>query len=217
MKTFNGIFAVIAMAACAGVSAQSAQRLAGDVVALDGDLLQIRSHTGETLNIRLASDVIVYTRSPADRSSIAPGVFLGTTAVPRPDGTLEATEVHVMAESLRGVGEGHHPIDPAARTTMTNAAVAAVSGSSSSRSTMTNATVAGASGSGVEQTMKLKYKGGEKTVIVRSETEITLLEPGDRSMLVPGAHVAMGARTHNDGSLVANRVTVGKNGFRPKP
>jgi len=63
--------------------------------------------------------------------------------------------------------------------------------------------------------MKLKYKDGEQVVDVPEDTPIVTFEPGDRAMLVPGAHVLLTAVKQPDGSLTAARVAVGKNGLVP--
>lgn len=191
------------------------QRVGGDIVAVDGNHLEMKTRAGETVNITLAANVAVSARSKADLSNIAPGAFVGTTAVPQGDGTLKATEVHVFPESMRGTGEGHRPFDTTPGGTMTNATVASVSRRPSNGSTMTNATVANVADGGGARTMKLTYKGGEQTVVIPSGTPIVMIEPGDRSMLVPGAHVVVSETKQPDGTLVSDRISVGKNGLVP--
>ena len=63
--------------------------------------------------------------------------------------------------------------------------------------------------------MTLKYKDGEKVVIVPAGAPVVTFEPGDRAMLVPGAHVMFGANKQPDGTLTAARVNVGKDGLVP--
>jgi len=191
------------------------QRIGGDIVAIDGNHLEMKSRAGETVNITLAAKVNVSARSKADLSSIAPGAFVGTTALPQGDGTLKATEVHVFPESMRGTGEGHRPMDSTSGSTMTNATVTTVNRRPSTGSTMTNATVSNVADGGGARTMKLSYKGGEQTVVIPSGTPIVMIEPGDRGLLVPGAHVVVSATKQLDGTLVSDRISVGKNGLVP--
>jgi len=80
---------------------------------------------------------------------------------------------------------------------------------------MTNATVAGMSAAPGSRTLTLTYKGGEKTVVVPEGAPIVMLEPADRGALVPGAHVIVYAAPQSDGTLSADRVTVGIHGFVP--
>jgi hypothetical protein len=134
---------------------------------------------------------------PTDITSIQPGSFVGTAAMPRPDGKLEALEVVVFPESARGTGEGHYPWDLKPESTMTNATVANLVRSTGGR------------------TLTLRYKDGEKTVVVPEGVPIVTLGPGDRSLIVPGAKVFIVAETFENGDLVVRRLLVGRNGFQP--
>ena len=193
-------------------------KISGDVVLLDGPNLELRSSSGEKLAIRLSDKVRLSARSPAGAGVIQPGAYVGTTAVPQPDGTLLASEVHVFPESLRGTGEGHRPMasEPgsAAATTMTNATVTGVSGGNTGN-TMTNATVSSVAPGERALRMTLSYKGGEKTVVVPEGIPIVMTETADRTSLVPGAHIVAYVAKQPDGTLLSERVSVGKNGYVP--
>jgi hypothetical protein len=193
------------------------QRIPGSVVAVYGRHLELRIGSGQVIAVELADNVRVSARSAADSAAIAPGAFIGTTAVPRPDGTLAAVEVHVFPESMRGTGEGHRPMDVGAGTTMTNATVASVASAETAppRNTMTNATVASVAASGQERRITLRYKDGEKIVTVDQTVPVVMIEPGDASMLVPGAHVLVTAAKQADGTLTSDRISVGRNGLVP--
>jgi hypothetical protein len=132
-------------------------------------------------------------------ASVKPGVFVGTASMPQPDGTLKALEVLVFPEAMRGTGEGHYAWDLKPGSMMTNATITAV---------------APVTQSGGHQ-MTLKYKDGEKTILVPDDAPIVTFEPGDRALLVPGAHFLLTATAQPDGSLTATRVAVGKNGLVP--
>jgi hypothetical protein len=199
-------------------SAQSpVERVRGDVVAFDGQNLKLTTSAGQPLTVKLGSNYTVSARSRADLGSIVNGAFLGTTAVPMPDGTLTALEVHVFPESMRGTGEGHRSMDVMPGSTMTNATVTAVQPAvrAAPASTMTNATVANVAQADQGRKMTLKYPGGEKTIVVPKETPVVMVEPGDKSLLVAGAHVVLSATRQADGTLTADRVTVGKDGLVP--
>jgi hypothetical protein len=80
---------------------------------------------------------------------------------------------------------------------------------------MTNATVATVAGGEQQRRMTLQYKGGEKVVAIPKDTPIVMVGPGDSSLLIPGAHVVVSGVRQNDGSLLADRVTVGKDSLIP--
>ena len=170
------------------------------------------------MEVKLASGARVALIAKADPGLVAGGAFIGTAAVPQADGTLRALEVHVFPEAMRGTGEGHRPWDLEPESTMTNATVAKVEKGTPAEgtgSTMTNATVTEMGEHGGDRRLVLTYQGGQKTVVVPAGTPVFQLEPGDRSKLVPGARVFVIAARQPDGSLVAERLTVGKDGVTP--
>jgi hypothetical protein len=193
------------------------QRISGDVAAMKGHQLEVKTATGQVVTVRLADNVRISARSAADLGALAPGAFIGTTAIAQSDGTLKAVEVHVFPESMRGTGEGHRPMDAKPGSTMTNATVTNVTatGKVPPRNTTTNATVASVAASGPGRRITLKYKDGEKTVVVDHAVPVVMVQPGDRSLLVPGAHVLVTATRQSDGTLASDRVSVGKNGLVP--
>jgi hypothetical protein len=203
----------IACLVAASAHAQSQQqRIAGNVERLDGTTLVVRSSEGAQ-TLKLPENTRITGRLPAQWSDISTGSFVGTTAVPQPDGTLLAKEVHIFTEAQRGTGEGHYPMSTPGDT-MTNATVSSMSsGPARPRDTMTNATVKSESQQGNAHTLKLTYKGGEQTVVVPDGVPLVKSEPGDRSLLVPGARVVLYAHRDADGSMTIERVSVGKNGF----
>ena len=193
------------------------QRIRGDVVALNGHNLEVKTGTGQVVTVRLADNVRVSARSAAEFGAITSGAFIGTTAIPQPDGTLSAVEVHVFPETMRGTGEGHRRIDTEPGSMMTSATVTNVTsaGNVPPRNTMTNATVTNVAASGSSRRITLKYKDGEKIVVVGDSVPVVMVEPGDASMLVPGAHIRVTAAKQLDGTLTSDRITVGKNGLVP--
>jgi hypothetical protein len=192
-----------------------ADRLAGDVVALDGSTLRLRLNTGQALAVTLPAAARISGRAPAKPADIAPGAYVGATATPQADGTLLASEVHIFPASMRGTGEGHYPMPSAPGSTMTNATVARVDAAARGGSTMTNASVAAVGGSGSARTMTLSYRGGEQVITVPAGIPIVMFEAADRKEIVPGAHVIVSVTHGPDESLVANRVTVGLRGLVP--
>jgi hypothetical protein len=176
---------------------QQMQRIRGDIVGVDGLNLRVKERSGETLAVKLADNYTVNAVVKIDIARIVPGSFVGTATLPQPDGTQSALEVLLLPESRRGSGEGHYPWDLQPGSMMTNATVADV--------------VA------IDQTRKmtLRYKDGEKVVVVPPAAPIVTFEPGDRSMVKPGAHVIIGASKQPDGTLSAASISIGKDGLVP--
>jgi nitrogen regulatory protein PII len=214
MKRSMAVMAAFLVTASAAAFAAE-QKIAGEIVKVDGSSIQLKTSGGELLDVRLADNVRFSGRAPSDWSKVTQGAFVGTAAVPQADGTLLAREVHVFPESMRGTGEGHRPMDNEPGSTMTNATVSRVGKTSAQKSTMTNATVTQVSGGQGTRSLTLRYQGGEKTVIVPDNVPVVMVEPVDRSNLVPGARVVVYAAPQGDGKLTAQRVTIGVRGAVP--
>ena len=171
-------------------------RIRGTIASLQGQTLVVTTRSGQPASITLADKLTVTTSSTTKLSDVHPGSFIGATAVPQPDGSMKAIEVHVFPESMRGTGEGFRPWDLGATSTMTNGTVGQIEGADG-------------------RSLTVKYKEGEKTIAVPPDVPVVALEIGERSALVPGAHVFIIANKGADGALTAARVTVGKNGLEP--
>ena len=171
-------------------------RIRGTINSVGNASLQMTSRDGAKLSIAVPDAVIVTAIVPAQITDIKSGTYIGTAAMPQPDGSLRALEVQVFPESMRGVGEGHRPFDLQPQSTMTNG---------------TAGDVVGTEG----RTLTLRYKDGEKKLIVPEHAPIITYEPGTRTMLVAGAHVIATATKSADGSLTATRIAVGKDGLIP--
>jgi hypothetical protein len=190
------IGAAIGAAVGTAAAADVPMRLRGTIEKVDAKTLVVKANDGKIVPLALAEAVRVDEVLPVDSNAIQEGTFVGTTAVPRADGSLSAVEVHVFPESARGTGEGHRPWDLQPNSTMTNATVAKITPGSN------------------ERTMTLRYKDGEQTIRVPNGVPIVTMKPGDRSLLVPGAKVIVNEQVVN-GQAVAARVLVGRNGFEP--
>jgi hypothetical protein len=189
--------AVLAANVLAQTAAPPTQRIRGDVIALDGLNLQVKSRSGEAFTVKLADSYTVSAVVKIGIERVVPGSYVGIASMPRPDGTQRAIEVLLFPEARRGSGEGHYPWDLQPGSMMTNATVAEVVAVDKDRR------------------MTLKYKDGEKTVLVPQEAPVVTFEPGERAMLQPGAHIIVSAAKQSDGSLTAAGVAVGKDGLVP--
>ena len=173
-------------------------RIRGAIEAVDGSLLTVKSREGTEMKVRLTDNVAVFGVAKTTISEIKPGSYIGVSAMPEPDGTQRALAVQIFPESQRGVAEGFRPWDLRPNSTMTNATVAE--------------TVAGTDG----EIILVKYKDGEKKVLVPADTPIVSFVAGDRSELKPGARIIIFSATRKeDGTLEAARVNVGRDGLTP--
>jgi hypothetical protein len=201
-------------ALAAGAAWASPARVAGTISRAEGDVVVVTTAGAKAENVRVDTSTRISIRTPAEHSILEKGRYVGATATPQPDGTLLASEVHVFPESRRGAGQGHYPMkDRPAGTTMTNATVGAVA-KPAPRPTG-NATVGAASAAKGAMRLTLDYPGGAQTIVVPDNVPVVTMSDGDRSALVPGAHVIVSGERGSDGSIAAARISVGGNGSVP--
>src|SRR3954454_24305494 len=142
-------FALLAASSIAALAQQtSPSRVRGTIESVDGETLVVKSRSGEDVKLTMAGDVRVVGIVKIALSDIKVGSFIGTTTVPGPDGANNAVEVHVFPEDMRGTGEGSRPYDLKPNSSMTNATV--------DQSVVSND----------GHTLNIKYKDGEKKVVV---------------------------------------------------
>jgi hypothetical protein len=178
--------------------AQDTTRVRGTVEGMDGPLYLVKTRGGDTVKVALTDKPLFVAMVKASMADIKPGMFVGSTAMPGADGSLRAVEVHIFPEAMRGTGEGHRPWDLKPEATMTNANVeTAVTGANS-------------------QTLTVKYKGGEKTLVITPETVVVTYAPGDKAEVKPGTGIFIAAAEKKpDGTLLTPRITYGKDGLVP--
>jgi hypothetical protein len=192
----------ILIVATATLSISSAQqppvRVRGEIVKLEGNTLLIKGRDGANVTVKLTDNARVSGVVKASLADIKAGSYIGTSAIPQPDGSQRALHVHIFPEALRGVAEGHTPYDVQPGSTMTNATVAEVS-------SVTDG-----------QTFLLRYKDGEKKVVVPAGTPVVTYAPGKMDELQPGAKIIiMAAQKQPDGTLTAGSIGVGRDGMTP--
>jgi len=175
----------------------SPSRVRGTIEGIDGDVVAVKSRGGEDVRLHMTSDIRVVGIVKISLADIKVGSFIGTTTVPGADGTPSAVEVHVFPEDMRGTGEGSRPYDLRPNSTMTNATVAE--------------SVVGNDG----HTLLVKYKDGEKKVVVSQETPVVTYVPGDRADLKAGAKIIAFVKKLPDGSYETSRINVGRDGLTP--
>jgi hypothetical protein len=174
-------------------------RVNGTVESFDGHVLAVKSEKLGDVKINITGDFSVIAVAKGSIADVKPGAYVGVGAVPQSDGSQRAIQVTVMAESQRGLSEGHHPWSARPNSTMTNGTI--------------DQTVISVDG----PVVTVKYKDGEKKIVIPADAVIRAYMVGDKSEIKPGAHIAITrALKKPDGSLEANRVNVGRGEVVPQ-
>ena len=191
-------FALLFAGSFAAAQAPQMVRVRGTIESVDGQMLTVKSRDGATLNIRLADNAPVRAVVKQSIADVKQGSFVGIAAMPQPDGSQKALEVLIFPEALRGTGEGFRSWDLQSNSTMTNANV--------------DSMVTKVDGA----TLVLKYKDGEKTIIVPPDVVVVTFAPATMADLKPGEKIFVAAAAKQpDGTLSAPNITVGRNGVNP--
>ena len=189
-------FALICFAPPA--TAQETLRIRGTIEKVDGPVYIVKNRDGAEVKLTVTDPMLYVAIVKSTMADIKPGQFVGATGTTQPDGSQKAIEVHIFPESMRGTGEGHYDWDLKPNTKMTNANV--------------EQTVAGVDG----PVLSVKYKDGEKKVVVTPETQVVTYVMGNKNDLKPGIKIFVGAaKKQADGTWQTPRVTYGKDGLTP--
>jgi hypothetical protein len=197
------IAAGLGLIAATAASAQMApgpkpEHLRGTVEKVDGNVITAKSRDGATVTIKLADNARVVGMAKAQLSDIKQGNYIGVTAMPQADGSQKAIGLHIFMDAQRGAAEGFRPWDREPGSTMTNANVDSV--------------VTGVDG----QTITVKYKDGEKKVIVPPNTPVVRFTPGTKDDVKAGAQFFIVAAVKQaDGTYTAAAINVGRDGAAP--
>jgi hypothetical protein len=190
--------AITVLASSAWAQQTPPVRIRGTIESVDGNTLAIKTREGADVKVNMTGDVTVIGIAKTSLSDIKQGSYIGVSAMPQPDGSQKALAVHIFPEAMRGAAEGFRAWDLRPNSTMTNATVAD--------------TVAGVDG----QNIQVKYKDGEKTVVVPPETPSVAFVTGEKSEIKPDAKIIIfGAVKKADGTLETNRIGVGLDGITP--
>ena len=190
-------FALICIATPAS-AADDTVRIRGTIESVEGPVYVVKNRDGAELKLTVTDNPLFVAISPSTMADIKPGMFVGSAGMMQADGTQKAIEVHIFPESMRGTGEGHYDWDLKPQSKMTNANV--------------EQTVAGVDG----QLLSVKYKDGEKKLLVTPETVVVTYVPGSKDDLKPGTKIFVAAaKKQPDGTLQTPRITYGRNGAGP--
>jgi hypothetical protein len=179
-------------------AAQESVRVRGTIERIEGPVYVVKNRDGAEVKLTVTDNPLFVAIAPSTMADIKPGMFVGSAGMMEPDGTQKAIEVHIFPESMRGTGEGHYDWDLKPQSKMTNGnveqSVAAVDG----------------------PVLSVKYKDGEKKLVVTPETVVVSYVPGNKDDLKPGTRIFVAAaKKQPDGTLQTPRITYGRNGAGP--
>jgi antitoxin component of MazEF toxin-antitoxin module len=178
--------------ACGAAYAQAPSRIRGTITKMEGNVMSVKTRDGKDVTVTLAPDTTVATAKNTTLADLK-DKYVGVTSEEK-GGQLVAVEVHAIPPQAPS---GHMPWDLKPGSGMTNANLAE------------QAKVTG----GDEITMK--YKDGEKKIVVPPGTPVVGFEPGTLADLKPGETIFSTAKMESEGKYSTGRVAVSKGGVKP--
>jgi hypothetical protein len=193
-------------------AAESVPRIKATVVAFDGALLTVKpGGEKDTMKIGLRPATKIMQEEQKALADIPAGAFIGVT-VTKISGTkasaaFEAQEVHLFPEALRGSGEGLYPATPGSSRFILDGAVTAVTANTVSVK-FRGVNGEGANCTGRAPSDPLQGCQGTATIKVAAGTPILALAAADKSLIKPGAVVAVSIMAGPDGKPVTPGLTI---------
>ena len=186
--------ATMAVVFATAALAQQPSRIRGQIEKADGPMLSLKTRDGSMMDVKVADDARVSALVKASLADIKKDSFIGIAGVPEADGSIKAYSIHMFLPAQRGVvPDRHGPWDGRPNSTMTNAYVEDVVTSKDG------------------DTLMVKYKDGEKKILVTKDTVIAAAAPGNKDELKAGAQIIIFASEKQpDGSVLAKTMYVGR-------
>lgn len=215
MKRFVFCLALLALAPAA--QAQSVPRIKAVVVGFDGSTLTVMPDgEKQSMKIGVRPATRILQQTPKTLADIQIGDYVGATLTKTPRGDLNAQEVHIFPAALKGSGEGYYPATPGSSRFILNGTVTAAGGG------LLTVKFRGAEGDGAKCSGRAPLNPlagcqGSAGIAVAPDAPVIALTNGNKSLLVPGAVLALSIMAGPDGRPVTPGLTVESVATPPVP
>jgi hypothetical protein len=100
MRTVGLRAALAVVAAFVATSALAQQpapvRVRGTIENVTGPILDVKTRDGAMVKVKVADNAVIRTVLKKSLADVKAGEFVGITAMPEPDGTQKAVEIHIF-------------------------------------------------------------------------------------------------------------------------
>jgi hypothetical protein len=201
MQTLRIFLALILTLQTAAYAAMPrSTRLSGTLTSVTSSSITVTTAHGNQA-VRLDPHVRILDLTKSSLGQMRNGSFIGTTVVPQSDGSYKSTEVHIFAESLRGMGEGFTKMNSSGSRMMANSTVHVPV------NMMANSTVRSATSNAGGKTISMTFPSGKITIHIPAAVPVSLISPASRSLLKSGEQVLV-ICNGTPGTLTAKTVLV---------
>src|SRR6267378_2509627 len=105
IRTIRIALAGAIIAACCTAATAQTLRVRGLIEKVDGKVLTLKSSEGAELKLTLTDNAVIIAVVKASMADIKEGTFLGSAAMPQPDGSQKALDVPIVRYEIGGSGD----------------------------------------------------------------------------------------------------------------
>jgi hypothetical protein len=161
--------------------------------------LVVETENGQTLRAMVNPRTKVALLKPADLTDLQEGTYIASTGTDRGNDLMEAIDLRIIEEKMRGVGEGFRPFH----------------GGVDAAATLNAKIVSVASGS-VPPEINVRLRGRDMKIVVPEGAPILFQTVGDATQLKPGVPVSVFTVRSRNGNTDVVRVNIGQGGYIPR-
>jgi hypothetical protein len=171
----------------------------GTVSAYANGRLVIETDTGQTLRAVVNPRSKVALLRPADFTDLQEGTYIASTGTDKGNDLMEASDLRIVEEKMRGIGEGFRPFH----------------GGVDQAATM-NAKIVSVSTSVVPPEINVRLRGRDMKIVLADDAPILFQTVGDATALKPGVPVSVFTVRSRTGNTDVVRVNIGQGGYVPR-
>jgi hypothetical protein len=161
--------------------------------------LVVETDTGQTLRALINPRSKIAILKPADPSDLQEGTYIASTGTDKGNDLMEAKDLRIIEDKMRGVGEGFRPFH----------------GGFNDAATM-NAKIVSVSTDTQPLEINVRLRGRDMKVVMADGAPILFQTVGDATALKPGVPVSVFTVRSRVGTTDVIRINIGQDGYVPK-
>ena len=158
--------------------------------------LVVETDTGQTLRALVNPRTKVALLKPADLTDLQEGTYIASSGTDKGNDLMEANDLRIVEEKMRGVGEGFRPFH----------------GGIDAAATM-NAKIVSIVPEAVPLEINVRLRGRDMKIVMAENAPILFQTVGDATALKPGVPVSVFTVRSRTGTTDVVRINVGQGGY----
>jgi hypothetical protein len=161
--------------------------------------LAVETGNGQVLHAMINPRSKIALLKPADFSDLQEGTYIASNGIDKGNDLMEANNLRIIDETMRGVAEGYRPFHGGVDNAVTM-----------------NAKIVSISTSVVPAEINVRLRGRDMKIVLADGAPILFQNVGDATALKPGVPVSVFTVRSRTGSTDVVRVDIGQGGYVPR-